>query len=538
MRLLLAVLAGVVLAFAFSPFDLWPIAFVSLGTLFFLVKEEKPKRCFVIGWWFSVGYLGFGISWIYNSVHDFGNAAPPLAVLVTLLLVVMLALFPGVALWGAAHLRSRSAILNCLVFASVWTLQELWRNFYLGGFPWLLVGYTQTDSVFRAFAPFIGVYGIGWIVSLFSSLLVVALFKRFTTVSAPVITEVGVDVDADRTVAGREQAPQRGRRTQILAVVIAVVLPLLGWLLLSVEHSTEKNKDVRFRLVQGNIPQELKFSEERLVNSLQTYIRLSRDKPNDVDVVVWPETAIPTTFQRVEGVIGPFAESMLEKGTEVLSGGFYREGESAYNAVRQLGGEKALYTKGHLVPFGEYVPFRFILDIMANFMFIPTSDMTKGSGPANLIEIKGEKLGLSICYEDVFGEEMAESFPGATILVNVSNDAWFGERIAPYQHQQMARMRAMEFERPLMRVTNTGVTSAISHKGKIVQSIAHSEEGYFDIDVTPRTGATPYSAVKNYPVGALALLIVLIAYGFKWSARRQTVTPEPAEAVEVVSDPD
>jgi len=512
MHLLLALIAGVVLPFAFSPFDWWPIAFLSLGALFFLVKEASPKRSFVIGWWFSLGYLGFGISWVYNSVHDFGNAAPPLAVLITLLLVVMLALFPGVALWGAAHLRSRSAILNCAVFASVWSLQELWRGWYLGGFPWLLVGYTQTDSVFRAYASFIGVYGVGWIVSFFSSLLVVALFKRFIT--------------------GTEDAPRRGRRTQMVSVALAVALPVLGWFLLSIEHSTEKSKDMRFRLVQGNIPQELKFSEERLVNSLQTYIGLSRVNPNNVDVVVWPETAIPTTFRRVEGVIGPFADSMLENGTEVLSGGFHRSGDSAFNAVRQLGGEQALYTKGHLVPFGEYVPFRFILDIVARFMFIPTSDMAKGTGPANLIDIKGEKLGLSICYEDVFGEEMAASFPGATILVNVSNDAWFGERIAPYQHQQMARMRAMEFERPLMRVTNTGVTSAISHKGKILQSIVHSEEGYFDIDVTPRTGATPYSWVKNYPVYAISLIILLLAYVVKWLARRQNKPPEGPQAPE------
>lgn len=139
-----------------------------------------------------------------------------------------------------------------------------------------------------------------------------------------------------------------------------------------------------------------------------------------------------------------------------------------------------------------------------------------------MLSIKGEQIGLSICYEDVFGEEMAASFPGAGVLVNVSNDAWFGERIAPYQHQQMARMRALEFERPLMRITNTGVSSAINYRGEILQSIPHSTEGYFDIDVTPRTGSTPYARLKNYPVWILSLLSILGAWALTRSGSQTT----------------
>ncbi len=475
--------------FAYAPFSFWPLSILSLAVLYFLIRHETPRRAFRLAALYALPYFGIGVSWIYNSVHDFGDAAPPAAVGMTVLLVLILILFPGAAAAVHARLRTRSWLLNTATFASAWTIAELLRGWLFGGFPWLLIGYSHPDSVFRAFAPYVGVYGVSWVVVFFASLLVVILFT------------------GDK---GHENPP-RGKLLRLGLLLPLLALPIGGWLLLSIEHSTAKDTSLRFRLVQGNIPQELKFSRERLISSLETYMRLSNDQSEGVDIIVWPETAIPTSFKNVEKVIDPFAESLREQGTEVLSGGFHREGDDVYNAVRQLGGERALYTKQHLVPFGEYVPFRLVFDFVSQFVIIPSSDMSRGSGPANLLNIKGENIGLSICYEDVFGEEMALSFPGAGVLVNVSNDAWFGEKIAPYQHQQIARMRAIEFERPLMRITNTGVSSAINYRGEILQSIPHSTEGYFDIDVTPRTGSTPYVHVRNYPIWGLSLLVIGLA---------------------------
>jgi len=489
MHLLLALIAGALMPLSYAPFGFWPLVFPALAILFWLIRQATPRRAFWLGIVFSLPYFGFGVAWIYNSVHDFGAAIPPVAVALTILLVLILILFPATACALSARFRCARPIIDGAAFASFWTLAELLRGWVMGGFPWLLLGYTQTDSVFRAFAPYGGVYGISWLLAFFSALFVIVIARSNKQWTASLLQRV-------------------------TAMVVLLVIPVSGWFLLSLEHSSAKDNVLRFRLVQGNIPQELKFSRERLINSLETYVRLSRENIDGVDIVVWPETAIPTSYDRVSSFIDPFAASMLEQGTEVLSGGFHREGDDVYNSVRQLGGEKALYTKKHLVPFGEYMPFRSFFTFLAQFVEIPTSDLSRGSGPANLLTIKDEQIGLSICYEDVFGEEMAASFPGAGVLVNVSNDAWFGERIAPYQHQQMARMRALEFERPLMRITNTGVSSAINYRGEILQSIPHSTEGYFDIDVTPRTGSTPYARVKNYPVWILSLLSVLLAWTF------------------------
>ena len=493
MRWITTFLAGLAVPLAFAPFSLWPLMLLAFAILYYHVREASPRDAFRLGWAFGFPYFAFGVSWIYNSLHDFGAAIPAVAAFMTLLLVLILSLFPAMASYLYARLRTSAAISNCLLFASCWVICELLRGWIFGGFPWLVSGYSQTESVFRGFAAYLGVYGVSWAIVLFSALLsflVACLLQKRRT--------------ATRYVA--------------LAGLIAV--PLTGAFLLGIEHSKAKPDTLTFRLVQGNIPQELKFSQERLISSLETYVKLSESDPSPVDIVVWPETAIPTVFSRVDDALLPFVERMSAKNTEVLSGGFHRDGDDVYNAFRQLGGDRALYTKRHLVPFGEYMPFRFILDFVSRFVIAPVTDLSRGTGPANLLDIKGEKLGLSICYEDVFGEEMAESFPGATVLVNISNDAWFGALMAPQQHQQIASMRAIEFERPLVRVTNTGISSSISYRGKVQQSIAHSEAGYIDVEVTPRTGTTPYAVVKNWPVWIVSILFLVLSWSLRISRNR------------------
>lgn len=484
MRWIITFIAGLAVPLAFAPFSFWPVMLLAFVVLYYYVQNANPRIAFRLGWVFGFPYFAFGVSWIYNSLHDFGAAIPAVAAFMTLLLVLILSLFPALSCYLFARLRTRTAILNCLLFASSWAVFELLRGWLFGGFPWLVSGYSQTDSVFRGFAPYMGVFGVSWAVVLFSALLgflVTGLIQRRRTLS------------------------------RYAALLGLIALPLGGAALIGIEHSQPKSNTVSFRLVQGNIPQELKFSQERLINSLETYVQLSESDPTPVDIVIWPETAIPTMFDRVDDALLPFVQRMSAKNTEVLSGGFHREGDDVFNAFRQLGGDRALYTKRHLVPFGEYMPFRFILDFVSKIIIIPMSDLTRGTGPANVLDVHGEKLGLSICYEDVFGEEMAASFPDATILVNISNDAWFGALMAPQQHQQIASMRAIEFERPLVRVTNTGISSAINYQGKVQKSIAHDEAGYIDVDVTPRTGSTPYASLKNWPVWILSLLIVLLA---------------------------
>ena len=484
---LLLLCAGALMVLSFAPYSIhWVLPFALLLLLYLSIQSFTPKQGFWAGWLFGLGYFGLSVSWVYNSIHMFGSATAPLAAAVTLLFVLVMTVFPATTVCLYLHFKRQLAWgWHSWLFASLWVLGELARGKIMGGFPWALVGYSQTTELFGALAPWVGVYGIGFLVVLLPALLIDLLYHmgRRSTVGKAVIVPV------------------------LLFVLTAVFG--LKWLD-SVELTQRKDTTLNVRLVQANIPQELKFSEERLRSSLEQYSSLSVQDLPTTDLIIWPETAIPTYFQKVEDVIAPFASELKAKGIDVLAGGFYHDGEFAYNSLRQLAGEKALYKKRHLVPFGEYMPFRFLLGWLDEYIEIPMSDLGRGDGPNLPMMFKGEPLGLSICYEDVFGEEMRELIPASSVLINVSNDAWFGEKIAPYQHQQKAQMRARELVRPLIRVTNTGVSSVIDHKGRIQGSIAQNSQGFLDTTVIPRTGISLYARTGNWPVFILAMLILMV----------------------------
>jgi len=473
------------MVFSFAPYTVhWLLPFILLFVLYSSIQSLTPRQGFWAGWCFGLGYFGLSVNWVYNSIHMFGAATVPLAGAVTLLFVLVMTVFPATTVW--LYLRIKNQIAwgwRAWLFASLWVLGELARGKIMGGFPWALVGYSQTTETFGALAPWVGVYGIGFLMVLLASLLTDLLERLKLGRLAHAFFIVPVIVFIYGAGYGLNQLD-------------AIVL------------TEEKDTRLNVRLVQANIPQELKFSEERLASSLQQYTALSVQDLPPTDLIIWPETAIPTYFANIEETIEPFATDLESKGIDVLAGGFYHDGEFAYNSLRQLAGEKALYQKRHLVPFGEYMPFRFFLGWLKTFIEIPMSDLGRGSGPNLPMMLAGEPIGLSICYEDVFGEEMRELIPQSTVLVNVSNDAWFGEKIAPHQHQQKAQMRARELVRPLIRVTNTGVSSVIDHKGRIQGSIAQNTQGFMDATVIPRTGISLYARTGNWPVFIIAMLIL------------------------------
>lgn len=473
----LAVCSGLILPLSFAPTHWWPMAVLTVMVLYGLIQQASPRQAWWLGWLFGLGYFGIGVHWVYFSLHLFGAAIAPLAALLTLVFVLVMTLFPAFSCWLWVRFRLGGAPMrNALLFASIWVLSELLRGKLMDGFPWILIGYSQTSGPLGDFAPLVGVYGISFLVVLLATLLWVML-------------------------AG-------SGRQRIGAVVSMGSVALLAWVASTLTFSAPVGAPLNVRLVQANIPQEMKFSPERLRHAIRLYTSLSeREGIEDINLVVWPETAIPTYFDRVEEGMSAFITSMDERGIDVLSGGFQREGDDVYNAVRQLGGERAVYRKRHLVPFGEYMPLRFVLDFAARFIDIPMSDLSAGSGPHVPIELQGTFVGVSICYEDVYGEEMRSLLPASQVLVNVSNDAWFGDSAAPRQHEQKARMRAREFARPLVRVTNTGISSAMDHKGNILGRIEHNKLGILDVEVQPRTGMTPYARTGNWPVFMLAMAL-------------------------------
>jgi apolipoprotein N-acyltransferase len=485
-RPLLSLLLGALLALAFAPFFLWPLAILIPAMLFWLNRNESSlRRLFASGWLFGVGYFGCGVYWIYNSLHDFGMAAPAVAGAITALMVVYLALAPGFVLlcWRLAQ--------KFLGNAAIWSLPLLWFSFewlkgWFGtGMPWLSLGYSQTPSPLAGFAPLVGVYGIGALCILMSVTLVVLLDKR---------------------------------RYPLVALLLAV--PMAGYGLQQVDWTEAMDTPLKVTMVQGNIPQQLKWRGDQRDNIFNTYWR-ETSQHWDSDLIIWPETALPGhSLQISDSLLPALHAAAREHDTVILSGLVYSDpGQSAfYNSVMQFGQQGGLYHKRHLVMFGEYYPMRWLLDSLRGLISIPYSDLAQGPEQQELMQVEGYRLGVSICFEDVFSRDVLLALPQANLLVNISNDAWFGNSTAPHQHMQIAQMRSLESERVMMRATNTGVTAFIDHKGRVLavsdqfttQSISQVVQG--------RRGATPfyYFARIQWLLALLPLPVVLLG------ARRKT----------------
>ena len=492
MKNCLALLGGAMLPLAFAPFDLAPTAVLSLGLLFYSWQGAGPWQSFLRGYLFGLGQFGVGVSWVYISLHDYGGAGTAAAVALTSLFVAVLALFPAVAGMIAAHSFSRKdALVRMLVaFPAVWTLAEWSRGWVLGGFPWLNIGYSQTDTPLAGFAPVLGVYGVGWLVANTSALLLCIFSLPW------------------RRKAG--------------AAMVGVALWSAGAWLNQVEWSRSAGEPFKATLLQGNIPQEIKWEPGHRRKTLELYIAMTRQHWSS-DLVIWPETAVPAFYHQVEeSFLLPLREEAQKNGTDLLIGAPLLEqpGARYYNALISLGRTPGIYRKRHLVPFGEYLPLqplsRFILDILQ----IPLADFSAGADRQPLLKAAGFPLVASICYEDAFGEEALTGVPDGAYLVNVTNDAWFADSIGPLQHFQMARMRALELRRYMLRATNTGVTGIISPFGYVVARAPQFERTTITGEIIPMSGSTPYSRYGNRPV-VIALFVVLI---IAWAAARRPRT--------------
>ncbi len=482
---LLALLAGAAVPFAFAPYGFYPIAIISLAILFALWLAVTAKRAFLRGLLFGVGMFAVGIHWIFISIHEYGGVAFELALFLSALLVVYLSLFPAVLGYLLARFAPGLSITSItlklvFIFPAAWALSEWLRGWLFTGFPWLSLGYSQIDSPLSAIAPILGVYGVSWLLALCSGLLVLALFRR------------GVII-------------------KLMYVAAIAVVILSASLVSTVDWTHDAGEPVRVSLIQGNIPQQLKWERDVYQPTLDLYLAFSREHW-DSDLIVWPETAISEFYHRAEDFIDGLWQEAQANNTDILTGVLYRNQQTHdyYNALVGLGEEKSLYFKRHLVPFTEYLPLRPLLGSIIDFMNVPMSSFSSGAADQAPLILAGNPIGMSICYEDVFGEELARVVPQATILANVSNDAWFGGSSAAYQHQQIARMRALEAGRPLLRATNTGVSSIMDHKGEL---LVVSELNIVDVvtsEVQPQSGLTPYVRFQNHTIVLLALGLLLI----------------------------
>ncbi len=485
---MLALLAGASLVLAFAPFSQGWIAPFALALLFALWLDASPARAAWHGWLFGVGLFGGGVYWVYFSMHIYGQLPPILAGLFTAIMALLLALATALAGWMAVRLSAsqRTARL-LLVFPAIWVLLEWLRSWFLTGFPWLYVGYTQVGFPLGRLAPILGIYGVSWTLGLSAGLLVWLLI-----------------------------AP---RKSKLVAFAALVNLWVLAWGLGFVQWTTPVGGPLKVSLLQPNVAQMRKWDPGYRRQILLQYVQMTRANW-DSDLVIWPETAIPVFYDQVEtGYLDRIAAEARRHHTAILMGLPVREENDVYyNSVLSLG-SGAFYHKRHLVPFGEYIPLRSILGSLLDILQVPMSNFSSGADIQAPLPAAGYRAGISICYEIAFPSEVRSFLPQAAWLVNVSNNTWFGDSSAPHQVLQMAQMRAMESGRYVLSATNDGVTAIVDERGRVLAQSPQFQAAVLKGSLQPRRGATPYVRFGDWPV----LLVSLLAWFAGWwvAARRR-----------------
>lgn len=489
----LALIAGALMPLAFAPFGHWPLAILLPAVLLWSWQAATPRRAALRGGLFGLGMFGFGIYWVYISLHDYGKAPAPFAALATFLMVAVMALYPTLVGWLLGRWAPPGPVRWLLVFPALWALLDWIRSWLLTGFPWLAVGYSQIDTPLGQLAPYLGVFGIGWAV-LFSAGLLLAILH----------------------------APDGRRRLMWLGLLGGLWLG--AWGLGTMHWGELAGPPLRVALVQGNIAQDMKWQPEFLDQTLENYIQHSLPEHGRSEVIIWPETAIPAFYQEVAPLLEVLGEKARQDRVDYLIGlptGSW-ETKIFHNSVLGIGQAIGFYHKRRLLPFGEYLPLRGLLLFFRNWVAIPMADFLPGERDQPLLRAGGQPVGLSICFEAVFGSEIRLALPEATWLINLSNDAWFKDSLAPHQHLQIARMRALESARYMARATNTGISALIDERGRIVIRGSLFQAEVVRGELQPLRGATPYVRLGDWP--ALSLMVLSLLSGLM-SVRRKRATP-------------
>jgi apolipoprotein N-acyltransferase len=466
---LLALLAGLAMPLAFAPFGVAAAAPLALAVVFAVVASAPPRRALGAGYLFGVGYVGLGVYWIFISVAEYGGG-PLAAAFVTPLFVLLFAAYPMLSLWvGRRFGGGREGVTTLAALPLAWVALEWVRSWLFTGTTWLTVGYSQIDTPLAGLAPIFGTYSLSLAAALIGGALAFWLL---------------------RPASSRALAP-----VVVTAVVMAAgALAPGGW-------THPSGKPLSVVLMQGDVSQDQKWQPGNRLETIDWYENESR-KHFGADIILWPETAVPAFYHQVRrDVLEPFAREAKAAGTTIITGvpkvDIARA--VALNAVARLGDNPDFYYKRHLVPFGEYVPFRDWFGGVLDFIGAPLGDFSAGVSAAPLMAA-GHAVGASVCYEITFGSLIADELPQAELLANVSNDAWFGDSLAPHQHLQMARMRSLETGRYLIRATNTGITAIVNPEGKVVERAPSFVKTSLSGTVQPREGSTPYVRWRDWPV--------------------------------------
>ncbi|MDR1889001.1 MAG: apolipoprotein N-acyltransferase [Zoogloeaceae bacterium] len=473
---------GVASVAAFAPFGQFWLMPLTLAALFHLLRQTQNwAQAFRCAFAFGLGYFLAGVSWVYVSISVFGGMPMPLAALAVFLFCAILALFPAIMSGLFRRFLPATPVRQTLAFAAILTLADLARGWLLTGFPWLSTGYSQTaPSPLAGFAPILGVYGLSFLVALIAAGIASGLQKR------------------DWRWGG------------------GILLVLLAGQILSGQQWTQPvGEPLRVALVQGNIAQDVKWRPEHILVTLTHYRDLVARHPARLTVL--PETAIPTFFDNLpQEYLQELTQLAQRQQGDLLLGVPTRSPnannaniEAYWNSAISLGVSPSQhYAKSHLVPLGEYTPPGF--DWFLRLVNIPMANFSSGSADQQPLQLAGQQVAVNICYEDLFGHALRTALPRATLLVNMSNTAWFGRSLAQSQHLQIARVRALETGRPMLRATNTGVTAIIAPNGHVRAALPQFESGVLTGEVQGYAGLTPYARWGD----TAALLLALCAWAW------------------------
>jgi apolipoprotein N-acyltransferase len=498
--LFIALIAGLLGSLSQGIWSAWWLQILSLAVLFALLFAREGVKttaleAFSIAFTYGLAYFVVGVGWLYISMHRYGGMAAPLAGAGVVLLSCLLASFSALAASLAVRLAGpqghfsfgQAPIAAILLFSTTWGLLEWTRSWIFTGFPWIALGYSQIDGPLADAAPALGVYGLSVITAVFSGGLALFIVQA------------------------------RLRQWSYGALICMLMAWVCSFTFTHLDFTTATGKTLTVRLVQGNIPQEMKFDPVRMTSTMRYFVKQIGDSKTSLTVL--PETAWTTLWNRTPPeIVSELNDAIQRSGTRVALGLPAVQDGQIFNSVAMIdarGNITSRYDKNHLVPFGEFVPpgFRWFVDQM----HIPLGDFGRGALDQPLLRHENQSIAFNICYEDLFGEALADQVRrGAEVLINVSNIAWFGDSHALPQHLIIARMRALELGRPMLRATNTGVTASIGPNGKVLAQLANNQAGNLDIEVASTQGLTPYARFGNglFLIGSCIFMIV----GF-WLAR-------------------
>ena len=492
----LALAAGAATVFGFAPFALWALPIVTLASILLLWQSAASARAAAwIGFAFGAGLFGVGASWVFIALNTFGGMPALLAAIGTAGFCAFLALYPAAVGWVAARWTVERSWRRALAAAALWPLAEWARSLVFTGFPWLSLGYATLPGgrppALAGYAPIGGVFMVSLAIAAIAAALALA-------------------VDALANGACRRVAA-------LLGAAVAVVAG--GAAMSRAEWTTAAGAPLAVSLVQGNVAQDLKFDPQFARRTFELYaglVEASRGR-----LVVLPESAFPVFSDEVpDAVLLRISAAVVPRSGDALVGLFTSEPALEpggtpryYNSVVSIGTAKPqLYRKRHLVPFGETIPLEPVVGwFIRRILAIPIASQARGDPDQPPLELAGERVAVDICYEDAFGAEIRTAARDATLLVNVTNDAWYGRSLAALQHNQIAAMRALETGRPLLRATNTGITSAIGHDGREIARLQWFTRGILEIEIVGRQGVTPYVRFGDTLSGVIAAALLCVA---------------------------